>query len=77
MCWKGCSTFLKKGSIYFIENPEIPSFTLAQEGSVSAHSNIQLVKSELVLLSVVVGEATVILLTSVEYLWIDSDVSRS
>lgn len=49
---------------------------LAQEGSVSAHSNIQLVKSELVLLSVVVGEATVILLTSVEYLWIDSDVSR-
>lgn len=41
---------------------------LVQEGSIAAHSNIQLVKSELVLLSVVVGEATIILLTSTEYL---------
>lgn len=57
-------------------NPEIPSLILAQEGSVSGHSNIQLVKSELFLLSVVMGKATVVPLTSLESLWISSDVSR-
>lgn len=57
-------------------NPEIPSLILAQEGSVSGHSNIQLVKSELFLLSVVMGKATVVPPTSLESLWISSDVSR-
>lgn len=57
-------------------NPEILSLTLAQECSISGHSNIQLVKSELFLLSVVMGKATVVPLTSLESLCISSDVSR-
>lgn len=49
---------------------------LAQEGSISGHSNTQLVKPELFLLSVVMGKATAVPLTSLESLWISSDVSR-
>jgi len=39
-------------------NPKIPNLLLAQEGSISGHSNINLVKSELFSLSVVMGKAS-------------------
>lgn len=55
-------------------NPEILSLTLAQEVSISGYSNIQLLKSEVFLLSVVMF--SVLPQTSLESLWISSDVSR-
>lgn len=56
-------------------NPETQSLMLAQEGSISGCSNVQLVKSEQFLLSVVMSKATVIPLTSLELLWISSPVA--
>lgn len=56
-------------------NPETQSLMLAQEGSISDCSNVQLVKSEQFLLSVVMSKATVIPLTSLELLWISSPVA--